>query len=311
MTTEILDQPHRRVLITGSQGMLGRAFAQQLALHLPQVEVLALSKSDWDVRDSGRVGELAHWVGAGWILHCAALVDVERCAREPDLAREIIVGGTANVAHIAAAAGAKIVYPQSFLIYDGTENPITEQTIPNPQALYAALKLAAEALILGQSTGNLSIRMAGFFGGEEKDKNFVGKIVPHIHGLILAGTRSFAVGDRVWQPTDTQDLARNALLMASRGGRGVYTMASHGQASFWDLTMAIVDELGWRGRIEITKTASENVAKSELGRRPARAVIFNQRLQTEELDWQRPWQESLHDYLASEYFKPFRIEPNP
>ena len=178
----------------------------------------------------------------------------------------------------------------------------------SPSSTLGLAKNRYAALVLAQSPANLVVRMAGFFGGEEKDKNFVGKIIPHLHGLIRGGTTSYAVGDRIWQPTYTMDLALNSLLLAARGGGGAYVMASHGEASFWELTVEIVRLLGWRNRIEIAQTASENVSKNELGRRPGRAVMRNQRMQSEGLDLQRPWQEALGDYLASDYFTKFRFD---
>jgi dTDP-4-dehydrorhamnose reductase len=299
------DKP--RIIITGANGMLGKAFVQKLELLYPELEVKALARSDWDVTNPEKIAELSSWVGKGWIIHCAALVNVEGCAKEPDLAREVIVGGTSNVVKIAAASGARILYPQTFLIYDGADNPITEETPPYPLSLYSSLKLAAEGIVRAQSPNNLIVRMAGFFGGEEKDKNFVGKIIPTIHQLILSGQKTFSVGDRIWQPTYTSDLATNclALMNASRGG--IYVMSSHGEASFWELTNEITALLGWTQRIEIMHTAAQNVASNELGKRPDRAVIENRRLAAEGLDLQRTWRDSLAEYLESPFFDTYRF----
>jgi dTDP-4-dehydrorhamnose reductase len=297
----------RKVLITGARGMLGRAIAEQLRRYAPHWEVRALGRAEWDVRDASRVAEFADWLGDGWVCHCAALVDVEVCAKNPDLARETIVGGTSNVVKLASMAGARILYPQTFLVYDGAENPITELTLPAPLSLYSSLKFAAEGLVRVQSADNLVIRMAGFFGGEEKDKNFVGRIVPHIHQLIKAGQRTYEVGDRIWQPTYTLDLALNALVLMGRRQSGAYVMASHGEASFWELATEISHCLGWSGRIEILKASAGKVAHNELGRRPDRAVIHNARLGSEEADYQRPWRASLAEYLSNRYFDAYRL----
>lgn len=307
MKVSLPQQTSRRILVTGAGGMIGRAFVQQIVRYAPNCEVRALSRNEWDVRDSSPVAEFARWVDGGWIIHCAGLVDMERCAREAELAREIIVGGTANVTEIARRSRAKIIYPQSVFVYDGAELPITEESPLNPLSLYGALKLAAEAMVMAQSPANLVVRMAGFFGGEEKDKNFVGKIIPHLHRQILAGVTSFEVGDRIWQPTYTMDLALNSLALSAKDKNGVYVMGCHGEASFWELTVEIVRQLGWRDRIQIVKTPFENVSKNEIGRRPARTVVLNRRLQAEGLDMQRPWAEALSEYLAGDYFDRFRF----
>lgn len=290
--------------------MLGRAFVRQIARFAPAFEVRALSRSEWDVRDRAPIDEHARWVEGGWIVHAGSLVDMERCSTEAEIARDIIVGGTANVARIAELSGARIFYPQSVFVYDGLESPITERTLLHPLSIYGALKLAAETIVLSQSPSNLVFRMAGFLGGEEKDTNFVGWIVPHIHGLIRAGQKTFAVGDRIWQPTYTLDIALNALLLYARDCRGVYVLASHGEVSFWELTVEIARLLGWSERIELVHTPFKSFSESELGHRPARSVIFNQRLHDEGVDLQRPWQEALAEYLAGSYFDQYRFPPS-
>jgi dTDP-4-dehydrorhamnose reductase len=288
--------------------MLGSAFSLQLKKHAPSCEVLALNKQDWNVTDPSRIPELTDWLSDrdALILHCAALVNVELCEENKILAHDVIVNGTKNVIELAKLAKAKIVYPQSFLIYDGLDNPITESTRPNPQTYYASLKLHAEEAVMAYSQDSLIIRMAGFFGGEHRDKNFVGKIVPTIHEAICKGKDYFEVGDRVWQPTYTNDLALNVLLLCARHKTGTYVMSSIGEASFWDLACEIASLLGWKDLICIKKISSQEFSKNEPGKRPLKAIISNERLDLEQLNIQRTWQQSLKEYLSSPYFDRYR-----
>ena len=234
------------------------------------------------------------------------MVNVELCAENEALAYDVIVNGTKNVIELAKLANAKIFYPQSFLIYDGLQIPITESTKPNPQTLYASFKLQAEEAIFDYSSNSLVIRMAGFFGGEQKDKNFVGKIIPIIHNAIVNKNKFFEVGDRIWQPTFTNDLALNSILLCAKNKSGVYVMSSIGEASFWDLSCEISKVLGWQDLIQIKKINSENFSKNEPGKRPLKAILRNERLSSELLNIQRTWQQSLKEYLLSPYFDQFR-----
>ena len=81
--------------------------------------------------------------------------------------------------------------------------------------------------------------MGGFFGGEEKDTNFVGKITSHISKLIKQGEKKMEIGDRVWQPTFTNDIAYNSLILLANNKNGKYNMASHGSCSFFKSKCAI------------------------------------------------------------------------
>ena len=302
----MVDQSGRtRVLVTGGAGMLGGDFARE-AVHFPQFDVKALSRDELDVRDAAAVDQWADWVSGGWIVHCAALVDVEGCARDPEHARATIVEGTRNVARLAARADARMLYPQTFLVYDGTEYPMPEELEPNPLHLYGQLKYEAERLVVAETKDPLVIRMAGFFGGGPKDKNFVGRIIPVIEAAMDKGEPTFSVGDRVWQPTWTKDLAYNSLALMERGASGTYQMGSLGEASFADIAEIIVEELGWSGRIAIERVSAAAISGSELGRRPDRAVLSCDRLNRERVNLQRDWAATLRTYLADPFFDRYR-----
>lgn len=296
------------ILVTGGAGMLGVAFADTAARHgrfLP----LALSRTQLDVRDPDAVMEHIDAVRGGWIIHCAAMVDVKRCAQEPEVARATIVDGARNVVELAKAAHARLLFPQSFLVYSGGEGLIGEDVAPEPLSLYGQLKLEAEEVVSNALADPLIVRMAGFFGGEAADKNFVGRIIPTMHRAMQSGQRTFAVGDRVWQPTWTEDLAENSLHLMEVGAAGVYQMASHGEAAFHEIAQHIVSCLGWGDRLVIESVSAGSVAADETGpeRRPDRAVMACERLRRERRDLQRDWRATLGAYLARPFFDQYRL----
>lgn len=296
-----------RYLVTGGQGMLGGDFAAEIAA-FPGLSVHAPGKGELDVRDPAAMLAAADKAADGWLVHCAAMVNVEGCARDPDAARAIIVDGTENAIALAKAAGARMFYPQSFLTHDGRQNPIPEEEAQRPLALYGELKLEAQHRIedaFGEDA--LIVVMAGFFGGEAADKNFVGRIIPAMRAAIERGETEFRVGDRVWQPTWTRDLAFNSLQMMLAGCRGRYQMACHGEASFAELAQEIVYALGWQDRLSIVSVDAASVSANELGRRPDRAVLSCARLKTEHLDLQRDWRSTLHAYLRHPFFAQYRF----
>lgn len=294
-------------LVTGGKGMLGGDFAREIAA-MPGHAVHAPGKDELDVRDAAAMLAAASHAAGGWLVHCAAMVNVEGCARDPDSARAIIVDGTINAIAAARQAGARMFYPQSFLTHDGRENPIAEDEKQRPLALYGELKLEAQRRIedaFGEDA--LIVVMAGFFGGEAQDKNFVGRIIPHMHSALGRGEREFKVGDRVWQPTWTRDLAFNSLHMMLAGCRGRYQMACHGEASFAELAQEIVLALGWGDRLRVVPVDAASVSANELGRRPDRAVLSCARLKDERLDLQRDWRATLYAYLRHPFFDQYRF----
>lgn len=288
----------KRVLITGAAGMLGSAFVE--ALNEKGYDVRALDHAALDVTNRDAVLAQANFKPA-WIIHCAGIVNADFCEENRDVCFQNHVGGTKNVIELAKATGAKLLYPQSFLIFDGQEYPITEETTPHPLSVYGEAKWETEQLIRRDLPDALIVRMGGFFGGYEKDKNFVGKFARHLKKSIDEHITTIPVSDRIWQPTYTKNIAENGVLLLEQEKSGVYHMASHGEASFFDVAAAMVEILGIGGKITITKISANEY--KEKAKRPFRAVMDNKRLHEEELDHMRPWREALGEYLSQEYFK--------
>lgn len=295
-----------QVLITGGRGMLGDAFVREAHAY-PRFQVRALGRDELDVRDAAAFDTHADWARGGWVIHCAAMVDVEGCARDPEAARTIIVEGTRNAATFARDVGARFFYPQSFLTYDGAINPIPENEAPRPLSLYGQMKLEAEKVVDTTCADALVVVMAGFFGGESGDKNFVGRILPAMARARAAGETVFKVGDRVWQPTWTADLAANSWLLIATGATGRYQMGAHGEATFHDVAFEAARALGW-DNLSVERVSAAAVASSEVAatRRPDRAVLSGTRLAAETRDIQRDWRATLHAYLTHPFFDRYR-----
>jgi len=127
--------------------------------------------------------------------------------------------------------------------------------------------------------------------------------VSQIARLVQDGESSIEIGNRIWQPTYTNDLALNCLLLLSEEKNGKYNMASHGQASFYELAKEIVSLLDVKNKIKIIPVDSSKFSKKEKAKRPLLALIENKRLKKEGLDCQRRWEDSLKEYLSHRFFK--------
>ena len=291
-----------KVLITGASGMLGKAFQEVFCQKYPSADVKVLPHDILDVTDYKNVMSYIQY-NPDLIIHTAAKVDANFCEDHYKQAKNIIVNGTKNIIELADKCHAKILYPQSFLIYDGKVKPITEETIPNPLSKYGLLKFEAERAVIDSNVDSLIIRMGGFFGGNEKDKNFVGKIIPFIIEQIKSGVTEIEVGDRVWQPTYTFDLALNSMILLENGKSGLYNMASLNSASFYQLAVKIVEYLGVESSISVKEVTSEQFDKAEEAERPHEAILSNAKLDRDQMNFQKNWEESLLIYLSGDYYK--------
>jgi dTDP-4-dehydrorhamnose reductase len=292
----------KRFLITGAGGMLGQAFANKISKYLPNSRMLALSRSEFDICNYVHLKKI-ETERPDFIIHCGGLVNADICESQPEDAKNIILNGTKNICRVAQNCGSLVLYPQTFLIFSGIDKFVDEDTIANPLSTYGLLKLEAESESLQLLPNSLSLRLGGFFGGGKKDKNFVGKFLSMIKLSLKNKEPHLEVGNRIWQPTFTEDIAANSLLLLAEKKSGIYCMASHGSASFFELATEILSILGLRDRVLLSEIDSSLIARKELAARPKSLIIINKRLQAEKMDRQREWTTALSSYLLSQDIK--------
>ena len=111
------------------------------------------------------------------------------------------------------------------------------------------------------------------------------------------------IGDRVWQPTFTEDLAYNSLVLLANNKNGKYNMASHGSCSFFELTKELMKILDIENIFTVSRISAKILSKREIARRPLSVIMNNNRLKIENLDRQRDWKITLKEYLEKPYFR--------
>src|SRR5262245_19641280 len=107
------------ILVTGASGLLGatvlrvaqdcgRKVAGTYREHAIRLPGVTISKVDLCRPD--QVRELARSVRPQWVVHCAAVTDVDWCERNPDATGAINVRAAGDVARAAAEVDAGVVY---------------------------------------------------------------------------------------------------------------------------------------------------------------------------------------------------------
>jgi dTDP-4-dehydrorhamnose reductase len=143
-----------RILLTGASGQLGAYLLRELTA--AGAEVTAWSGSHRgglfgvalrpvDLADSAAVAGAFEQARPVAVIHAAAVASIAECHRDPERARRVNVGGTAILAELAAAAGARLVLVSTDLVFDGEHAPYREADPPAPLSVYGRVKAEAEA----------------------------------------------------------------------------------------------------------------------------------------------------------------------
>ena len=148
------------VAVTGAAGYIASRVVAQLQRDHPDWEITALdnfylgdlrevgdvSVEHVDIRNRDRLEEALD--GADVVLHLAAISGVDDCDDKPDLAYEVNVTGTNNVAWFCKKTGTALCFPFSMaVIGDPQEFPITVDLPRDPLNWYGRTKVLGERAI--------------------------------------------------------------------------------------------------------------------------------------------------------------------
>jgi dTDP-4-dehydrorhamnose reductase len=151
--------------------------------------------------------------------------------------------------------------------------------------------------------------MGGFFGGHIRDKNFVGKLLRHIYSHMTPFQSELLIGDRIWQPSYTLDLALNTLHLIDNNASGVWCMASQGYTDFYSLAKECISLLGVDKYFYVRRVSSSEVEDRELAKRPKKLVMSTRKLEAAGLSLLRNWEDSLRSYIVNEWLCDFEKHP--
>lgn len=275
-----------RVVITGADGQLGQALQADTAA--AAADIIPVDLPDWDIADPRVTARLAD-LRPHLVIHCAAMTDVDGCARDPDAAYRINALGTQNVALACQRVGAALVYISTNEVFDGeATRPYLEFDVPNPINAYGASKWAGERIAAQLLPTLYIVRIAWLFA--PRSRSFVSKILARAEQQ----GRLQVVTDEVASPTYAPDLAAAIWQLVTTDHFGIYHLVNEGICSRYDYAIEILRQAG-RADIPV-----EPISRSQFerpSRPPAYAPLRNTVAAALGIRL-RPWQAALRDCFA-------------
>jgi dTDP-4-dehydrorhamnose reductase len=225
-----------KILITGRQGQLGKAFCKQLA---PE-QALAVSKADFDLSKPQQCLEYLEKNRPAAILNAAAYTQVDLAEKESELAYQINSEAPAVLAQWCASNQVPFVHFSTDYVFSGEgQTPWVESDPISPQNVYGKSKAEGEQRILSAGGQYLIFRTSWVY--DAQGKNFLNTM------LKLGQERESLriVSDQIGVPTFASDLAQGSLLalqnalQAPRFPSGIYHLCNEGETSWYQFAQTI------------------------------------------------------------------------
>jgi dTDP-4-dehydrorhamnose reductase len=272
------------IVITGAMGQLGTAMQVVLA----DADLVLVDVPEWDITDPRQVSLLAD-LKPEVVIHCAAMTDVDGCARNPDLAYHVNAFGTQNVALACQRAGAAMVYISTNEVFDGAATePYREFDPLRAINSYGASKLAAEGIAARLVQKLYIVRISWLFAPGWA--NFVSKMME----LADKHSQLRVVTDEVANPTYAPDLAAAVARLIKTEHYGIYHLVNEGYCSRYEFAVEILKQSG-RENIPVLPITSDQFQRASTP--PPFAPLRNTFGAALGITL-RPWQEALADYFS-------------
>lgn len=274
-----------RILITGSNGMLGQR-AVQFYLKNENVELLATSVEEkslienvdyisCDIKDRNSIKKIILDYCPDFIIHTAAFTNVDLSEKLREDAWKINVKGVEYISEAARAIDTHIIHISTDYIFDGKDGPYSENAIPNPLGYYGRTKLASENALRISNTYFTILRTNVLYGIALNSRpDFVRWVVSSLD----ENKNIRIVNDQINNPTFIDDLVQAINKIIEFKKTGIFNVGGIEFLSRYDFTLRIADYFNLDKKL-ITPIRTEELKQS--ARRPLKSGLIILKAETE------------------------------
>ncbi|MDB9252004.1 NAD-dependent epimerase/dehydratase family protein [Halorubrum ezzemoulense] len=280
------------IAVTGAAGYIGSRVIVEFQEAYPEWELIAIDNQyrgqvdsigdvdieHVDVRNRDRLEDAL--AGADVVCHLAAISGVDDCDKNPDLAYEVNVTGTNNVAWFCRKTGAALAFPFSMAVLgDPEEFPITADQPRDPLNWYGRTKLLGERSIESFADGAFPAHLflkSNLYGEHGVDGTEVGKptVINFFLNRALAGETLtvYEPGTQARNFVHVKDVARAYVRSAERlieqlergeTGTETYEIASDEDMSVMEVAEIVREAALEEHGIEVDVQLVENPRSAE------------------------------------------------
>jgi len=243
-----------KLLITGSNGLLGQKIVQRCIKH--NIDFLATSKGEnrnpacpnnhyhtLDICSADEIHQLVSAYHPTAIIHTAALTNVDYCELNPEECHLVNVEATRLLWEVAKQFDAHFQLVSTDFVFDGLTGNYSETDAVCPLSVYGRSKVDAEKLLINDATTNWSIARTIILFGTGHDLSRSNLILWALESLPKGETMKL-VNDQFRAPTWADDLAYGCVEIVKRKEKGIFHLSGPETNSIDQLVQRIATQIG-------------------------------------------------------------------
>lgn len=242
----------KKIFITGATGMVGKDVCFYLSdkykifagttdknAKIKNCEMVLI-----DITDKENLIKTIEKIKPDYILHLAALTNVNLCEEKKELAEKINVSGTKNIVLASEKINAKLIYASTNYVFDGKKGMYTEEDIPNPVNFYSLTKLNGEKEVLKYSNSVVT-RVCPFGLGTDEKPSFTTTII----NQLRKNERINIFSDQFFSPISTYNYAEVLIKIFETNFTGLINIAGSERLSRYDFAKKIAEVFNLDSRL--------------------------------------------------------------
>jgi dTDP-4-dehydrorhamnose reductase len=224
-----------RILITGSNGLLGQKLVHYLASD-SEIELFATARGEnrlgnlgnytfhsMDITSKDDILTIFEKVKPEVVIHTAAMTNVDQCETDKENCWQQNVYAVEYLIAAAKIHNSFLLHLSTDFIFDGLEGPYDEYGIANPVSFYGWSKLAAEKLIEGSKIKWAIARTVLVYGiAQDMSRS---NIILWVKKSLEDGKSIKVVNDQWRTPTLAENLAEGCILIAKKKAEGIFNIS--------------------------------------------------------------------------------------
>jgi len=190
-----------------------------------------------DITKRPNLIKLVRTINPHYIIHTAALTNVDYCETHRDEAWKTNVRGTRNLVIAADKIESKVIYVSTDSVFDGKKGMYTEEDTPNPMNFYAVTKLEGEKIVCN-STSPFTIIRTNIYGWNARKKL---SIAEWMLNTMLEQKELTLFSDVFFTPTLVNNLANVIVEILEQELSGVYHIAGSEKCSKFHFGLVLAE----------------------------------------------------------------------
>ena len=246
-----MDPNHGKVLITGSNGLLGQAICHSLLKKelsiIPtgrgkgRVSQLNSMYVDLDVNSKRSWKNILNYYKPSVIINAAAMTNVDECEKNHNLSLSTNSSSILNYIDYMQHHNTHFIHISSDFVFDGKKGLYAENDICCPVNFYGFTKFEAEKYIMRNHRNHTILRTSVIYGNTFLDNN----LFMWVKNKMKNNEMLNVVDDQYRTPTYVNDLASVVLKCLEDKKYGLYHISGGERFSIFDIVCNIAESFNF------------------------------------------------------------------